>query len=129
MPQPDRPLQRNRALIRKAVILAGGLGTRLMEETGTRPKPMVEIGGQPILWHIMRSYHAHGIGEFIVCLGYKGYVIKEWFHNYHLHAADVTFDLAANAATVHRATAEPLEGHAGRDRAGNHDRRPASPRA
>ena len=107
MPQPDRPLQRNRALIRKAVILAGGLGTRLMEETGTRPKPMVEIGGQPILWHIMRSYHAHGIGEFIVCLGYKGYVIKEWFHNYHLHAADVTFDLAANAATVHRATAEP----------------------
>lgn len=94
------------ALIKKAVILAGGLGTRLTEETGTRPKPMVEIGGQPILWHIMRSYYAHGIGEFIVCLGYKGYVVKEWFHNYHLHAADVTFDLAANATTVHRATAE-----------------------
>jgi glucose-1-phosphate cytidylyltransferase len=94
-------------LIRKAVILAGGLGTRLMEETVARPKPMVEIGGMPILWHIMRGYHAHGINEFIVCLGYKGYMIKEWFQNYGLHTADVTFDLAANSTTLHRATAEP----------------------
>ncbi len=93
-------------MIRKAVILAGGLGTRLMEETGSRPKPMVEIGGKPILWHIMRSYHAHGIDEFIVCLGYKGYVIKEWFQNYHLHTADVTFDLGSNTTTLHRADAE-----------------------
>jgi glucose-1-phosphate cytidylyltransferase len=94
-------------MVRKAVILAGGLGTRLMEETEVRPKPMVEIGGMPILWHIMRSYHAHGIREFIVCLGYKGYVIKEWFRNYHLHTADVTFDLAAQTTTLHRAAAEP----------------------
>ncbi len=94
-------------MIKKAVILAGGLGTRLMEETGSRPKPMVEIGGKPILWHIMRGYHAHGISEFIVCLGYKGYVIKEWFQNYHLHMADVTFDVASNNATMHRAEAEP----------------------
>ena len=94
-------------MITKAVILAGGLGTRLMEETGSRPKPMVEIGGKPILWHIMRSYHAHGISEFIICLGYKGYVIKEWFQNYHLHTAYVTFDLATNTATMHRAAAEP----------------------
>lgn len=78
-----------------------------MEETGSRPKPMVEIGGKPILWHIMRGYHAHGISEFVVCLGYKGYVIKEWFQNYHLHTADVTFDLANNAVTMHRASAEP----------------------
>ena len=94
-------------LIRKAVILAGGLGTRLMEETESRPKPMVEIGGKPILWHIMRGYHAHGIRDFIVCLGYKGYVIKEWFQNYHLHTADVTFDLGRNTTTLHRADAEP----------------------
>jgi glucose-1-phosphate cytidylyltransferase len=94
-------------LVRKAIILAGGLGTRLMEETVVRPKPMVEIGGMPILWHIMRGYHAHGISEFIVCLGYKGYVIKEWFHNYHLHTADVTFDLAADTCIQHRSTAEP----------------------
>ena len=94
-------------MVAKAVILAGGLGTRLMEETGSRPKPMVEIGGMPILWHIMKSYHAHGISDFIVCLGYKGYVIKEWFRNYHLHMADVTFDLRSNTATMHRAKAEP----------------------
>ncbi len=96
-------------MVRKAVILAGGLGTRLMEETEIRPKPMVEIGGKPILWHIMRGYHAHGIREFIVCLGYKGYVIKEWFQNYHLHTADVTFDLARNTTTLHRADAEPWQ--------------------
>ena len=94
-------------LIRKAVILAGGLGTRLMEETVARPKPMVEIGGMPILWHIMRGYHAQGISEFIVCLGYKGYMIKEWFQNYRLHMADVTFDLVTNTTTMHRAAAEP----------------------
>lgn len=96
-------------MVRKAVILAGGLGTRLMEETESRPKPMVEIGGKPILWHIMRSYHAHGINEFIVCLGYKGYVIKEWFQNYRLHTADVTFDLGANTMITHRASAEPWQ--------------------
>ena len=96
-------------MVRKAVILAGGLGTRLMEETDTRPKPMVEIGGKPILWHIMQSYHTHGIREFVVCLGYKGYVIKEWFQNYHLHVADVTFDLKQNTAKLHRAAAEPWQ--------------------
>lgn len=91
----------------KAVILAGGLGTRLMEETDTRPKPMVEIGGKPILWHIMKSYAAHGIEDFIVCLGYKGYVVKEYFANYHLHMADLTIDLAGGERTVHRGSAEP----------------------
>jgi glucose-1-phosphate cytidylyltransferase len=94
-------------MIRKAVILAGGLGTRLAEETELRPKPMVEIGGQPILWHIMRGFSAHGIHEFIICLGYKGHVIKEYFANYHLHRADVTFDIAANTSTVHRHAVEP----------------------
>lgn len=94
-------------MVNKAVILAGGLGTRLMEETGSRPKPMVEIGGKPILWHIMKMYHAHGIGEFVICLGYKGYVIKEWFNNYYLHTADVTFDLSTNTTTMHRNNAEP----------------------
>ena len=78
----------------KAVILAGGLGTRLGEETAVRPKPMVEVGGKPILWHIMKIYSAHGINEFIVCLGYKGYMIKEYFANYFLHSADVTIDLS-----------------------------------
>ena len=81
----------------KAVILAGGLGSRISEETETRPKPMIEIGGRPILWHIMKLYAAHGIDEFVVCLGYKGYVIKEFFANYYLHSCDVTFDLARNA--------------------------------
>jgi glucose-1-phosphate cytidylyltransferase len=91
----------------KAVILAGGLGSRLSEETGLRPKPMVEIGGKPILWHIMKIYAAHGIDEFIVCLGYKGYVIKEWFANYALHTSDVTFDLRTGEMEVHHSTTEP----------------------
>jgi glucose-1-phosphate cytidylyltransferase len=78
-----------------------------MEETESRPKPMVEIGGKPILWHIMKSYHAHGIDDFVICLGYKGYVIKEWFQNYYLHMADVTFDLGRNTTEMHRASAEP----------------------
>ena len=91
----------------KAVILAGGLGTRLAEETSVRPKPMVEIGGKPILWHIMKIYAAHGITDFVICLGYKGYMIKEYFANYFLHQADVTIDLAANKIDVHGAKAEP----------------------
>ena len=91
----------------KAVLLAGGLGTRLSEETAIRPKPMVEIGGRPILWHIMKIYAAHGVTEFVVCLGYKGYVIKEYFANYFLHSSDVTFKLANNEMTLHRAAAEP----------------------
>ena len=91
----------------KAVILAGGLGTRLSEETVSRPKPMVEIGGRPILWHIMKGYSFHGINEFIICLGYKGYVIKEYFANYFLHMSDVTFDIKNNNMEVHRNNAEP----------------------
>jgi glucose-1-phosphate cytidylyltransferase len=91
----------------KAVILAGGLGTRLAEETSVRPKPMVEIGGRPILWHIMKIYSAHGIHDFIVCLGYKGYLIKEYFANYFLHMSDVTFDMANNKMEIHQNSAEP----------------------
>lgn len=91
----------------KAVILAGGLGSRLAEETTIRPKPMVEIGGKPILWHIMKIYAAHGIDDFVVCLGYKGYVIKEWFANYALHTSDVTFDMRTGEMEVHRSTTEP----------------------
>ena len=91
----------------KAVILAGGLGTRLAEETTVRPKPMVEIGGKPMLWHIMKMYSAHGIDEFVVCLGYKGYVIKEYFANYFLHTSDVTFDIQNNQMSVHQRNAEP----------------------
>ncbi|HHC72715.1 MAG TPA: glucose-1-phosphate cytidylyltransferase [Thiotrichales bacterium] len=91
----------------KAVILAGGLGTRLSEETVLKPKPMVEIGGKPILWHIMKIYAAHGIEEFIICLGYKGYLIKEYFANYCLHMSDVTFDMRNNRMTVHQNSAEP----------------------
>lgn len=91
----------------KAVILAGGLGTRLSEETDTKPKPMVEIGGKPILWHIMKMYAAHGINDFVVCCGYKGYVIKEYFANYFLHMSDVTFDMRDNSMTVHDKRAEP----------------------
>jgi len=93
----------------KAVILAGGLGTRLSEETTTRPKPMVEIGGMPILWHIMKIYSAHGINDFIVCLGHKGYVIKEYFANYFLHMSDITFDMRDNTRKVHAAKAEPWQ--------------------
>lgn len=91
----------------KAVILAGGLGTRLSEETAVRPKPMVEIGGRPILWHLMKIYAASGINEFIVCCGYKGHVIKEYFANYFLNSSDVTFDLRANEMQVHTNIAEP----------------------
>ena len=91
----------------KAVILAGGLGTRLSEETIVRPKPMVEIGGRPVLWHIMKIYSAHGINDFIICCGYKGYMIKEYFANYFLHTSDVTFDLRHNRMEVHERHAEP----------------------
>ena len=91
----------------KAVILAGGLGTRLAEETSTRPKPMVEIGGKPVLWHILKLYSHHGINDFIICLGYKGYVIKEYFANYFLHMSDVTFDLSRNRMEVCQRHCEP----------------------
>ncbi len=91
----------------KAVILAGGLGTRLSEETSTRPKPMVEIGGKPILWHVMKMYSHHGINDFVICCGYKGYVIKEYFANYFLHLSDVTFDMKVNTMHVHEKRAEP----------------------
>src|SRR5579862_1016525 len=91
----------------KVVILAGGFGTRISEETHLKPKPMIEIGGKPILWHIMKIYSAHGLTEFVICLGYKGYIIKEYFANYFLHMSDVTFDLARNSVTTHRASSEP----------------------
>ena len=91
----------------KAVILAGGLGTRISEETSMRPKPMVEIGGRPILWHIMKIYSAHGINDFVICCGYRGYMIKEYFANYFLHMSDVTFDIANNKMEVHQKYAEP----------------------
>jgi len=91
----------------KAVILAGGLGTRLSEETTIKPKPMVEIGGRPILWHIMKTYSAYGINDFIICCGYKGYIIKEYFANYFLHMSDVTFDMRFNQMNVHSGYAEP----------------------
>lgn len=91
----------------KAVILAGGLGTRISEETSVRPKPMVEIGGMPVLWHILKIYSEHGINDFIICLGYKGYMIKEYFANYFLHMSDVTFDLTANKLEVHHKHVEP----------------------
>ncbi|MDP4759899.1 MAG: sugar phosphate nucleotidyltransferase, partial [Schleiferiaceae bacterium] len=91
----------------KAVIFAGGLGTRLSEETATRPKPMVEIGGKPILWHIMKMYSSHGVNDFIVCCGYKGFMIKEYFANYFLHMSDITFDMQDNDMTVHQQRAEP----------------------
>ena len=91
----------------KAVILAGGFGTRISEESHLKPKPMIEIGGRPILWHIMKIYSAHGFNEFVICLGYRGYVIKEYFANYFLHMSDVTFDMAHNRMEVHEKHAEP----------------------
>ena len=91
----------------KAVILAGGLGTRISEETHLKPKPMIEIGGKPILWHIMKTYSAHGVNDFVICCGYKGYVIKEYFANYFLHTSDVTFDMSTNEMQVHQRNAEP----------------------
>ncbi len=91
----------------KAIILAGGLGTRISEETSVRPKPMIEVGGKPVLWHIMKTYSAHGINDFVVCCGYKGYVIKEYFANYFLHMSDVTFDMRNNKMEVHQQSAEP----------------------
>lgn len=91
----------------KAVILAGGIGSRISEESAVRPKPMIEIGGRPILWHIMKIYSAQGINDFVICLGYKGYLIKEYFANYFLHTSDVTFDIAANSMQVHQNASEP----------------------
>ncbi|MBT5955564.1 MAG: glucose-1-phosphate cytidylyltransferase [Porticoccaceae bacterium] len=91
----------------KAVILAGGLGTRISEETHIKPKPMIEIGGKPILWHIMKTYSAHGVHDFVICCGYKGYVIKEYFANYFLHMSDITFDMEHNQMEVHQRKAEP----------------------
>jgi glucose-1-phosphate cytidylyltransferase len=91
----------------KAVILAGGMGTRISEESSIRPKPMIEVGGKPILWHILKGYAQHGITDFVICLGYKGYTIKEYFANYFLHQSDVTFDLAENRMEVHQRNAEP----------------------
>lgn len=94
-------------MVVKAVILAGGLGTRISEETHLKPKPMIEIGGRPILWHIMKLYSAHGVNDFIICCGYKGYLIKEYFANYFLHMSDVTFDMSDNHMQVHQRKAEP----------------------
>ncbi len=101
-----RPRSARSANLTKAVILAGGYGTRLMEETETRPKPMIEIGGKPIIWHIMKIYSAHGINDFVICLGYKGYVLKEYFSNYYLHMADVIFDMSNNTTTMLAGKAE-----------------------
>ena len=91
----------------KAVILAGGLGTRISEETQVRPKPMIEVGGRPLLWHIMKIYSSHGVNDFVVCLGHKGYAIKEYFANYFLHMSDVTIDMTENRVDVHHQHAEP----------------------
>jgi glucose-1-phosphate cytidylyltransferase len=91
----------------KAVILAGGLGTRISEETHLKPKPMIEIGGKPVLWHIMKMYSAHGVNDFVICCGYKGYIIKEYFQNYFLHMSDVTFDMSSNSMQVHQKYVEP----------------------
>ena len=108
----------------KVVILAGGLGTRISEESYLRPKPMVEIGGHPILWHIMKIYSAHGIHEFVICCGYKGYIIKEYFANYFLHMSDVTFDMANNSMVVHQQKVEPWRVTLV-DTGENRDRRPS----
>src|SRR4030042_530741 len=97
----------------KVVLLAGGLGTRIGEETSARPKPMVEIGGKPILWHIMKIYSAHGLNDFVICLGYRGYMIKEFFANYFLHVSDLTFDLARNKMKIRQNTAETWRGTMG----------------
>ena len=110
----------------KCVILAGGKGTRIAEESNTRPKPMVEIGTRPILWHIMKLYAAFGVNEFIVCLGYKGYMIKEYFANYFLHQADVTFDMAENRAEYHDCRVEPWKVTLVDTGEETHDRRPAA---
>lgn len=91
----------------KAVILAGGLGTRLSEETSIKPKPMVEVGGKPILWHIMKMYSSHGVNDFVICCGYKGYIIKEYFANYFMHMSDITFDMQENSMIVHQKRVEP----------------------
>lgn len=91
----------------KAVILAGGYGTRISEETHLKPKPMIEIGGKPIIWHIMKSYSHYGINDFVICLGYKGYMIKEYFANYYLHMSDVTFDMRDNNISIHNNSSEP----------------------
>ena len=112
----------------KAVILAGGLGTRLSEETTVRPKPMVEIGGRPILWHILKIYSQHGINDFIICCGYKGYIIKEYFANYFLHTSDVTFDMTDNKMTVHQLRRRALARHPRRHRRIHRHRRTAPPR-
>lgn len=93
----------------KAVILAGGYGTRISEETHLKPKPMIEIGGKPILWHIMKTYSHYGINDFVICLGYKGYMIKEYFANYYLHMSDVTFDMRDNNMKIHNNTSEPWQ--------------------
>jgi glucose-1-phosphate cytidylyltransferase len=103
---PDEILDKM-ARVMNCIILAGGLGTRISEESGSRPKPMVEIGGKPVLWHVMKIYSAHGIRDFIICTGYKGYVIKEYFANYFLHMSDVTFDMQNNSMEVHQRNAEP----------------------
>ena len=113
----------------KVVILAGGLGSRLTEETTVRPKPMLEIGGKPLLWHIMKIYSHHGLTDFIVCLGYKGYVIKEYFANYFLHMSDVTINLQNNQVTVHQNHVRALDGHSRRDRGHDADRWAAASRA
>ena len=94
----------------KAVILAGGFGTRISEETGLKPKPMIEIGGKPILWHIMKMYSKYGVNDFVICCGYKGYLIKEYFANYFLHQSDVTFHMRENRMEVHDGRAEPWNG-------------------
>lgn len=112
MPPPDvepagKPSPSSAGSDMKAVILAGGYGTRISEESHLKPKPMIEIGGMPILWHVLKLYSGHGITDFVICTGYRGYVIKEYFSNYFLHMADVTFDMAANTMEIHRRHAEP----------------------